>query len=94
MANRPVWPVNSHHQIFYTPLAYITHLTDSCAFSKFAYIEGRGDWCCVKVFADFQVLVGYFKITNQTLDTLEKTRHFKIAIAAERKVVLSFRKQI
>jgi len=49
---------------------------------------------CVKVFADFQVLVGYFKITNQTLHTLEKPRHFKTAIATERKVVLSFRKQI
>ena len=48
----------------------------------------------MKVFADFQVLVGYFKITNQTLHTLEKPRHFKTAIAAEQKVVLSFRKQI
>ena len=45
------------------------------------------DWFCVKVFADFQVLIGYFKITNKTLHTLEKPCHFKTAIAAVRKVV-------
>ena len=27
---------------FYAPLAYVTHLTESCAFSKFACIEGGG----------------------------------------------------
>ena len=39
----------------YAPLAYKTHLTDSCPFSKFVCIE-------LKVFADFQVRVvrGFF----------------------------------
>ena len=50
----------------YAPLAYLTHLTDSCAFSKFVCIEGGGYCFCVKVFADFEVLVGYFKITNHS----------------------------
>ena len=48
----------------------------------------------MKVFADFQVLVGYFKITNQTLHTLEKPRHFKTAIATELEVVSIIRKHI
>ena len=47
----------------YAPLAYTTHLTDSCAFSKFACIEG-GKIGSVKVFTDFQVLVGYLRITH------------------------------
>ena len=60
---------------FYAPLAYITHFTDSCTFSKFACIEGRGVLLLCKGFRGFPSAVGYFKITNQTLHTL-KTASF------------------
>ena len=78
----------------YAPLAYITHLTDSCAFSKFACIWGGRVLLLCEGFADFQVLVGYFKITNQLYTHWKKLRYVKTAIAAEQKVVLSFWKQI
>ena len=45
-------------------------------------------------FADFQVLVGYFKITNQTPHTLKKLHRFKTAIAAEPEVVSIIQKGI
>jgi len=45
-------------------------------------------------FVDFQVLVGYFKITNQTPHTLKKSGRFKTVVAAEPEIVSLIRKHI
>ena len=48
---------------FYTQPAYIMHQTDSCAFYKFACIEGEWVLLLWEGFRGFPSVVSYFKIT-------------------------------
>jgi len=49
-----------------------------CCFAAIAILKCRGSSMCASAAV-------YFKITNRTLHTLKKRRHFKTAIAPEQK---------